>query len=234
MNLIEVVVGWFLGLLSQPILERLQLKSKQREVVISLLVELREFRYTIAYVAHRLIDWNTISDDEVQLLRDAYGKYKSAAPETKDVETWLRLTAAPVSELKAGWARIQQGKTAPRLVRYTLPTVDVHAGAMQAFPEPLSRMLGKIRFDLDIFNQSADFIEWALKKTFDAQLGGVNRDILANNLKQAQEAAGKRCLRMVRWIDEFERLALEYYGELAMPTFGALPSSEEPPLPQEK
>lgn len=204
MEIIAVVVGWLLGILSTPIVEWLKERRLRKQLRLGILTELSEVRVRLAMsvftvsnrfgeVDGKLLDWFSAAIVEYQGMHPT--------PEIKKIlDKHGTLTDEQLKQLYAAT------NTIPSFKKVRLPYLDSKIGALSLLEEPTQAILFEIRTKVDIVNEIIEDIQFYHKLTFDSSIVESNHEKVSGNLNDAIRQVGDQARGLVNRIFSVETL----------------------------
>lgn len=157
--LIPLVLGWLLGLLGPPIVDRIRRRYRARDLETAILTALYEMRFTLANVVYRIrLQCGEIDHEVLRWLSPYFEEYRGADRDPKALAELRALLALDPPALKAANVdRYAQG-TALSLKTYSLPLLEAYASELAILPPARLLQFVDIRSRLSLFNQQVTFI----------------------------------------------------------------------------
>jgi hypothetical protein len=182
-DLLYLLLGWLLGLLSPGIAERIRRKQKARDLVTSVVGELAELQYTVALVGARLrMKLGTNSDVFLDWLLPIVKSYKGAGKIQGFDDTVAKLRQVPEEQRRQADIARRDDARGLALKRYEAPFLLTQGSELFICPLDFQRRVFRIKSQLDVFNQQVDYLRSQFEKTFEVE--GHNREAVEGNLQE--------------------------------------------------
>ncbi len=179
-----IVCGWLLGLLSPAIVEQIRKNYRRAELTAAILVELHELQYKVALVAYRLNCHNqTLTDEFLNWIERIVINYKGPNPKDGMLEMIAGLQKAEQDQRARVLAFLRKPGKGVGMVQYSLSFIDAHLGEIALYPIPFQMGIVHIREQLNMYNQRIVIQQRYLEKTFDSSLSDDNRAAIVDDLE---------------------------------------------------
>ena len=121
MDYLSLMLGWLLGLLSPGITERIRRKYRSKELRQSLIAEMRDLRYRMANVAHRVSEnQGLVTDELLDWLLPTLRSYDGPLASTEYVDAVAKTREIPARGAPKGHLELYGGYGL-HLKEYSLP-----------------------------------------------------------------------------------------------------------------
>lgn len=209
MDLIEqvvlIVLGWLLALLTTPIVEAIKRRREIRETRSTLLAELNELKYRLAIVAYNIENqYGKLDKDFLKWVYPLVKDYSGPMPAKSMQPVIEKLLASPETELAAAVIAGRTIGTGLSLKRYPVPFLSSRLQSIAWLPQKIQRLLLEIHTQLGILDAEAETAQYYFRMIFDASLTGDNRAVVKANLEEAYINYGSIAKLLVDRITEVE------------------------------
>ena len=170
-QILFLVLGWLLGLLSPAIYDAVTKKRRQAEVKRGIQVELAELRFNLASAGFTVASGAGAWDREyLQWLKGLLDSYRGARDEDRRplLETVARLDGLDDQQLAAAARTMGPPPAAAALRKHHLPYLDSHLEVVSSLRPETQRKLLEVQAQLGVINELVDDIRFCLGKAFDS------------------------------------------------------------------
>lgn len=193
-QILYIVLGWLLGLLS-PVIVWLILSRREATAVKSgVLTELAEFRHRMVLTAYiYTLDYGNFDKDFVKWARAHLAKYDGLSDKDGIDRLYNKLCETSDDEF-ADWLRYQRAHSSSGkgVKNGRLPYLESKLGNLERFSEREQRQLLEILEQVSIYNESANDARYYFNATFDSSISPDNHQTIVSNLEDKYEELGKR------------------------------------------
>ena len=187
-----VLLGWLLGLLTAPIVERIRQHYRRRDVMRAITDELLGLRHTMAAASWRFYARRgDLSDAFIDKCLDIVDSYSGPDRNNHLGETIRNLRAVSATKRKEACLYLNKPGRGISVREYTPPLFATMFSDLVICPLSFQRDVLHVRHHLDIYNQKARELRAMHDKTF-SELSDVNRAIIEENLEEGYQFLGER------------------------------------------
>jgi hypothetical protein len=199
---LTIILGWLLGLLTPMIAERIRRPYRRRDVMRSVIHEMLDLQYVMAFVAYRVrIRKGTVSDAFLDEILPILEGYDGPSADKEVLDNMKRAREVPEAQrFKAA----NRPNSAVGLRQYSLPLLTTQVVELMICGVEFQRAVLHIRQHLDFFNQLGIYALSQFDKTFSG-VTTENREVLIRNQEEAYCDAGKRAEVIMRAIGELNK-----------------------------
>lgn len=194
MELLYLLLGWALGLLSPVIVERILRIYSRNEFMEAVVTELRDVRLRLVLTAYRCRSHlGTVDDrfaDWVQPIMETYQGHPEMEP--RAFEAFRNIKALPEANRRAFHLSRRLPGVSPRLSKFALEFLANQIGQISKCPLEFQVRLGSVRAQLEFYNDQVEFVTRMYDLTFDQAITGENRDAVLGNLERGYEKVADR------------------------------------------
>jgi hypothetical protein len=184
-QLLYITFGWLLGLLAPAIVERIRKEHRRSELTVAIQAELHELQYKMAFCSHKLNSHlATVTDRHLAWLEQIVRHYTGPNPKAGVLNALAEYRKVTEEERRQALAMKRDPNVGVGLLQYSLPFLTAHLADASLFPVPFQSALIRIKDQLDMYNQNAEYLQKLHDKTFDASLTEQNRSIVVSNLER--------------------------------------------------
>lgn len=205
-ELVALVMGWLLGLLSLPIGDAIRRGYERGRLAKAIKSELMELRYTMALVADNMKSATGTQDDGFLAWLDAtvasYTGTDADQPGFLAAVRQLRSKLAgaiPPKHLSAG--------SGLHLKTYDLPFLTSQVQRISIFSIEFQQQVLQIKAQLEQFNSDMAFLMRQYELTFNPSLDATNRAVIQGNLQSGYAKGGRSAIHIADLIGKVEALA---------------------------
>ncbi len=182
-ELIYLLLGWFLGLLSPGIAERIRRKHRQQDLVSSVVNEFGELQYIMVFVAFRMRSKvATVTDEFLDWILPIVSSYSGPGKSPTLAATLAKVREYTQDQRCQADILMRDESRGFALKRYEVPFLVAQANELSICSLDFQRSIFRVKAQLDLFNQQSLFLQGQYEKTFDASIVGANRDAVERNL----------------------------------------------------
>lgn len=198
-----IIFGWLLGLLSQPIVSRIERHHKRNDLKIAISSELKNLKVRLAGLCYQIeMHLGIGKKSTLKWVKSVYEKYRDDCPKSV-LETITKLLETPdakfdlaVSLFKAKENVILDLKT------YSLSFIDSILEHLSVFDSEFQRAVLEVRTQMDMLNEEIKNTEFYLQLTFSPDAMKTNQGIIRTNLRDCYNNIQKGCRTVVNRIDK--------------------------------
>ena len=201
-NLLSLVAGWILGLLSSIITDKRKRRSQKKEVKRGILTELQETQIILIFTCDMLTQrFGGYDRNFLTWILPYFRKFGESDSSSqydnniKFVNDTLALTdeeiKTQVEELRRRNLQQEGSKSGLTLKTMLLPYADSKISSLPLFKEDFQRQVLSIKRDTNAMNEDIELAWWYFKKTFES-LSDKNYQLIDANLNKTYlDLAGK-------------------------------------------
>lgn len=197
MNVVFLILGWLLGLLSPLIVDRVRRRYQINEVKQGIITELKEMKFRLVAAAYLLATRLGHFDRNLLVwISNTFQEYQGSEPKEetlKALQNLLKLSDQQLSALSDA-VKFKPGG-ALSLKSQSLPFLDANISLLSMYPVDFQRRILEIRTQIDLLNQEIEDCRFFYGKTFDSGLSEENYKIVVDNTRkkyQLIEGAARR------------------------------------------
>ncbi len=201
--LITVFLGWLLGLLSNPIANRILRHYNRDDLRIAISSEFKEIIVQLALLSNIILQHlgNATKDDYVWM-ENILKKYYQGEDSAQVLSVLKKIIEVPENELSPLLQLFKQSGTKHlNLKLYDLPFLNSRMEDISVFDSQFQTKIFDIRSNIHILNQEIENAQYFTKLTFDPSCMNTNKDIIKNNIDNAYKNIYKRCRVIVGKMD---------------------------------
>jgi len=205
-----VTLGWALGLVSLPITEWFQHRSRRELIKQGIFAELLYARETMAAAVVSIEgQFGRLTKKKLKWFKDHVRDRELPEPFDLLKPVLDRLTQVSDEQFQEVVAKFTAAPgTSPQIKKYALPYTQSKLGDLDLFPEDFQRLVLDILSHLNILNQYVDESRFFRSVTYDSGISEVNNtNAQAEVLKCAQFASDQ-----ARTIVDFSTTLLKNHG----------------------
>ena len=200
-ELLILLVGWGLGLLSPIITNTIQEKGKASKIQKSILTEMDEFRIIMAALVYQVAsNVNTLNHELIEYLLPIY--------ETSDSVKEYALTLKGLQEMQKLTPEqlqfVQEQKVSHRFLsvkKYDLPYLKAKVNDLSSLDDKFQRRAFELLSLVMMFNEDIDLARDFHKLTFDAGIAAEKQEEIAQELMDQYDTIANRAKIILKKID---------------------------------
>lgn len=183
-NILFLFLGWFLGILSPLIVDRVRRRYQIDDVKRGILTELKDTRSRLAMSAYQVaVRLGKIDRSLLTWIAPVLQEYQGTEPKEdmlRALEYQLKLTDEQLSAL-AGQVKFKPGG-ALSLKTFAVPFLDANMSLLSLFPIDFQNRILEIRAQISLLNQEIDQSTFLFWKTFDSGTTEDNQRVIRDNI----------------------------------------------------
>ncbi|MEW6615702.1 MAG: hypothetical protein AB1401_09585 [Thermodesulfobacteriota bacterium] len=205
MNILDVLFGWILGILSPLVVEKVKKRLQREELKDGLIIELEEVQIKLISLTYLMnSDYGTFDRQFLQWIEPLVRKYKGIEISrvtniSKHINSLLLLTDGLLSEHVEQSRR--ESPTGASVKKFYLPFLNSKLDSLSLFDCEFQRRILDINAQLLTLNGEIERAQFYHAKTFDSSLGENNYNIVNKNLDMTYRNIGDMSRKLVDRID---------------------------------
>jgi hypothetical protein len=198
MELLYLLLGWLLGLLSPRIVDTIKAKYARRALAAAIRSEAEDLQYRVSISSFLLAQRSgNVERDYLVWLKPRLMQYKGNEPVAstrKFVELLLNGTEDQLVAISQHM-RVEEG-VGLSLKQFSANLIESNLGAIHSFPAEFQRCVHEFRNHLSVLNQEIDrALEWH-RMTFDSSMSSENHRRLVEDLNAKYATIQGMCMRV--------------------------------------
>lgn len=203
-NVVMIIIGWALGLLSPLIAEKAKLKKKKMQLLNAISIELHELRAKLACTSYLLGKYAKFNREFLEWCFSILSDYKgteSVKNILNDIEKLLNLNDDQIESVRESTAlRKSMGLS---LKHYEIPFTLSHAGELSILDIRTQNIILNIKFHIGSLNGEIDMAMKYHFMTYDSSISEENHEILLEDIKRTYVYIQKQAMLVTDKIGEF-------------------------------
>ena len=201
MEIVTLIIGWFLGVVSPGIAANIQRPRKRKELSSVLARELRYLRGTMAMVAFRLGSRaGLVDEDFLNRIRPTVADLDEVGDDRKAVVALKEALALTPEQITEGAALGRVQGRSVRVVPYRLPFLENQVSQIGILPGSTQERVLRVQYHLDLYNGQAEFVMSQFALTFDSSIEGSNREAVLENVESSCRSLAGRAVSLAEFI----------------------------------
>lgn len=203
-ELIILLIGWLLGLLSVPFVSRIEKFYKRNDLKNVLLTELKYLAVRSAVSRHLIqTHLGTSNQDELGWLKVVLERYKDycATDILESVEKALLLGNGQYDSWAIYFGALSEGKYLG-LKSFSLPFVESNLSNLWVFEDSFQAGILSVRERVQMLNEEIELSKHFSDLTFNPDVMATNAQIINDNQKKSYKLIGEQCKMIVELIDK--------------------------------
>ena len=184
-NVLYIILGWLLGILSPLIVERSKRQYQVLDVKRGILTELKDHRSRLVMVSGTIaIRLGLLDRSLLNWIFKELKEYEGTEPKEELLEGLSRLVGLSDVELSAlaNHAKFRPGG-ALSLKTYSTPFLSANMNLLSLFPSDFQYRVLEIRAQIDLLNQEISETTTLFWKTFDSGMTEDNHGIITTTIR---------------------------------------------------
>lgn len=196
-NILFLLLGWLLGILSPLIVDRVKRRYQIDDVKRGILTELKEARSRLAMMAYVIaVRLGGYDRNLLTWIASVLKEYEGSEPKDEALKAIERLSKLTDEQLAALAHQVKfKPGGALSLKNLSVPFLDANMGLLSLFPVDFQNRILEIRAQIDLLNQEIDEATSFYWKTFDSGTSEDNYKIISDSIRtkyQLIEGAARR------------------------------------------
>ena len=202
-EIILIFLGWFFGLSSYLILEKMRERSLRREILQGVRIEFDEIRFrmvsTAALLTERFSDYDK---DFLNWLKEHIGRYRDVHEVNEMVKVYEELSKWDNKKLRDYTNMTRKPpEVMPSLRKSDIPFLDTQMGNLSLLNVDLQNKILAVKTQLSFMNEIIDGTNYFMKLTFDSTVDEKNRDRIFKNQVSHYQKIGNMARDIADLID---------------------------------
>lgn len=198
--------GWFLGIFSPLIVDKIQKHYQKKELKKGFFTELRGIRLRLVLLVYgicansegfnrELLTWTYNLLKEYVELKEYMGLVDSKVLEI--LEKQMKMSDEALDELAKMLKASKPEGMVLGLKKFALPFLDSQLGRLSLFNMEFQNQMIEVRVRLGLLNEDIELFRFYYEKTFDSALSEDNREIITFNIHRIFENMSRGIRRIV-------------------------------------
>lgn len=206
-NLGPLVLGWFLGILSPFVTDKIRNRQKRKELLRTIRVELDELRHYFVCLTYKLaLQVGPHDRDILRWTLENHKKYQGILPNEMSIYALQKLSELNDDQLNTLANDVKKSKPSEKMAlglkTLETPYIDAHLGELHLLSSEQQSRIFEIRRRLHLINQEIHQARCFFQKTFSSNLSEHNETVLNSNIISSYKAIGEQARNMVDHINE--------------------------------
>lgn len=198
MDILYIIFGWLLGLLSQPIASRIEKYYRRNDVKTAIFSELKNLLVRLAATCMKIeTHLGTKDKESLRWLKAIYEEYRIECPK-KILDAMEKILQAPDEQFKIATQYLQAGEESGLgLRKFSLPFTDSILENLSVFDPKFQSSILEIRTQVGFLNEQVEEGIFYFRLTFDPDAMKVNSNRIKGNMDTYYRQIGDGCKRLV-------------------------------------
>lgn len=208
---IQLILGWFLGITSTLIVEKIKKLSKKKEVQRGIISEIKNIQMlVVGFCVTTTLESKLLTEEWSNFIKPYFEKlflsgefeYHMDSKETTD--KIKELISGKSNEVffqyMQGIASIKEknkSKTNLTVAKLDIPYINSNFGFVSLFNEQFQMLLSKFKREVDLINSDAEQIWYYHTKTFD-KITDMNHDVVVQNIANIIARVARRSKGLIK------------------------------------
>jgi hypothetical protein len=203
-SLLMLMLGWFMGLLSPGIVERIRRGYRRGDLMTAVVNELVGLQYTMAIVAWRIRTRNgEVTDEFIDSFLPVLESHHGPDRNERMIEGLRESRRLTEQQRATVHLAVRKPNAGLSLRQYALPLCVTQQADLAICPLEFQRAVLLVRYHLDLFNQSVPYLQSQFDKTFTG-LSDENFEAIKDNLEYGYRELGERAEIIVKAIADLK------------------------------
>ena len=203
MGILYTIFGWLLGLLSQPIVSRIEKYYKRGDVKTAIFSKLKNLLVRLASTCMKIeAHLGTKDKESLRWLKAIYEEYRIECPQ-KILDAMEKIIQAPDEQFKVAVQYLKAGEDEGIGLRgFSLPFTDSILENLSVFDPKFQSDILEIRTQVGFLNEVVEESVFYFRLTFDPDVIKTNSEPIKNNMNTCYRQVGDGCRRLVEKIQK--------------------------------
>ncbi len=207
MNILYLLLGWLIGIISPGIAERIRRVNRRRDLVRSILSELSDLEYTMASVAYLMRGkLATMTDEFLDWFMPIVARYDGPEKPKGQEEKFAKIRKISEQQRREIDLHIHGEGRGSAFKQYSLPFLQSVSNELPICSLDFQRRVLHVQGRLHLFNQHVSFLQALFMKTFD-EVTDENYRAVTTNLSEGYSHIGQAAEDIANAIAEIESLS---------------------------
>lgn len=189
MNILYLLLGWLLGLLSPHISERIKRHYQKNDLRCGIVSELKEIKVRLVSTVYLLTKKIGVYDKQfIDWVKKNLEGYEGSYPTKKILSNLENLSShannKQLAEIQLLYCDEEGGLS---LKKFYLPFLESKIELFPIFTDKFRSLIFEIRSQIQVINEEIDNAQFYFRKTFDSAMSAENHKIVRQNLKSCYE-----------------------------------------------
>lgn len=193
-NILYIVFGWLLGLLSPPIASIIEKHYRKNELRKALYSDLKNLIVRLASSCQAIeVHRGTRNKESLVWILSIYEKYRADTPQTiiTNINKLLQATDEDFENLNS-FMKGEDG-IGLNVKPFSMPFLESVLGDLFLFNVEFQRRILEVRSQISILNQDIDLTMSYHRMTFNLSSSDKNKDIILQNINSGHIEIANRC-----------------------------------------
>ncbi len=203
MDIVYIILGWLLGLLTSPLALRIERKYRQKDYKFAIFSELKIFAARSNMVFFKIRKHlGTLDKSSLEWIVKTYKQYDpDINQELINVTKELLETSDEEFENKMNRFKAAENISLG-LKTFSLPLTDSLLENISILDSEFQRKILEIKAQVDMLNQEIENSKYYFNLTFNPESLSINKDVLRTNIKSSYNMIQEKCKYIVGLISE--------------------------------
>ncbi len=184
MEILYLLLGWLLGLLSPQISERIKRCYQKKDVRFGILSEFKEIKVRLAMTVYLLTKKiGTFNKQLVEWLKKQLEGYEGGHPTKRILSNLEKISGLTDEQLTVIQLLGSDEEKAYSLKKFYLPFLESKIDLLPVFSDKFRVLIFEIRSKIQSLNDEIDNEQFYFRKTFDSSMSQANHEIVRQNLE---------------------------------------------------
>ena len=163
-DVLILLLGWLLGLLSPLLAEKIQRPRRRAELTKSVLYELDHLRYVLTGLSYKLLSRAAAVDrDFIRWILPILETYTGPGAEPKFAELYKKQLEMTDDQLRAMYQAMRTPGSGVGLKKYSLPFLESQIQSLSICPLEFQQKVLNMRAQLELLNQEIEFARYSFQ-----------------------------------------------------------------------
>jgi len=204
MDILYLLLGWLLGLLSPQLSERIKRYYQKNDLRIGIISEFKEIKVRLAMSVYLLTKKTGTFDKQLLewLIKQLEGY--EGGESTKNILEGLKKLSGKVDDKQLTAIQLLgfNEEKSYSLKKFYLPFLESKIDLLPMFGDKFRVLIFEIRSKIQSLNDEIDNAQFYYRKTFDSSMSAENHEIVRNNLESCHKNINTQFKLIVERINE--------------------------------
>lgn len=204
MNVLYLLLGWLLGLLSPQVAERIKRHYQKSDLRCGIISELKEIKVRVVSAVYLLAKKIGTYDKElIEWVKKHLEGYEGSYPTKRMLSSLEKLSnQANNQQLETIQLLYYDEESGLSLKKFYLPFLESRIDSLPVFSDRFRSLIFEIRSQIQMLNEEIDNAQFYFRKTFDSSMNAESHKIVRQNLKSCYGNIERQIRPMVEKIND--------------------------------
>jgi len=185
MDILYIILGWLLGILSPGIINYISDKRRAKRIKGMMISDLNDLKTRLMWLPFRVkSDYGVINKDDILWLKIQTNNWNSISTEDPSQRLENLKDKASIEKFVSLINSSRKKDPAFNFKKMTTAVIDSNLISAEIIDDTFLSKILEIKFQINSFNQEVDRVDKLLKMTFDSNIIGENHRIISSQIEK--------------------------------------------------